>query len=71
MRMTRREMCGALAGAFAALPAAAQSGAGTGPAVGAKIPAFSAVDQYGERRSFANLAGPNGLLLLFHRSADW
>jgi hypothetical protein len=64
-------MCGALAWAYATLPAAAQSVAGTGPAVGEKIPGFSALDQHGERRSFANLAGPNGLLLLFHRSADW
>jgi hypothetical protein len=25
----------------------------------------------GALRSLANLAGPNGLLLVFHRSADW
>ena len=43
----------------------------TGPAVGEAIPAFSAVDQQGRRRSFEDLKGPNGLLLLFHRSADW
>ena len=49
----------------------AQSGDGTGPAVGETIPDFAAVDQSGKRRSFADLAGPNGLLLLFHRSADW
>ena len=43
----------------------------TGPEVGEKIPDFEAVDQHGVSRDFASLAGPNGLLLLFHRSADW
>ncbi len=43
----------------------------TGPEVGAKIPDFAAQDQTGAERDFASLAGPNGLLLLFHRSADW
>ena len=43
----------------------------TGPAVGRKIPPFEAVDQNGKRQTFESLKGPNGLLLLFHRSADW
>ena len=43
----------------------------TGPEVGAKIPAFVVQDQTGAERDFASLTGPNGLLLLFHRSADW
>lgn len=43
----------------------------TGPAVGEKVPAFSAVDQNGRTQTLETLAGPNGLLLLFHRSADW
>jgi len=43
----------------------------TGPAVGARIPAFEAVDQDGKPRTFDNLRGPNGLVLLFVRSADW
>lgn len=43
----------------------------TGPAVGQKIPPFEAVDQNGKRQTFESLKGPNGLLLLFHRSADW
>jgi cytochrome oxidase Cu insertion factor (SCO1/SenC/PrrC family) len=43
----------------------------TGPAVGEKIPAFEAVDQSGRRQTFESLKGPNGLLLLFYRSADW
>jgi len=43
----------------------------TGPAVGEKIPEFEAIDQSGRRQTFETLRGPNGLLLLFHRSADW
>ncbi|MEX2304146.1 MAG: hypothetical protein WD733_24595 [Bryobacterales bacterium] len=43
----------------------------TGPAVGKKIPAFEVVDQAGRRQTFETLRGPNGLLLLFYRSADW
>jgi len=43
----------------------------TGPEVGAKVPAFEAVDQTGKTQSLDSLSGPNGLLLLFHRSADW
>lgn len=43
----------------------------SGPAVGQKIPPFEAVDQNGKRQTFESLKGPNGLLLLFHRSADW
>ena len=41
------------------------------PEIGQAIPQFSALDQNGERRDFDSLKGPNGLLLLFHRSADW
>ena len=43
----------------------------TGPEVGAMLPEFELEDQTGAKRDFASLAGPNGLLLLFHRSADW
>ncbi len=42
-----------------------------GPAVGSVAPAFEAVDHAGETRTFEDLAGPDGLLLLFFRSADW
>lgn len=52
----------------------AQSGPASipsGPAVGEKIPEFEAVDQSGRRQTFATLKGAKGLLLLFHRSADW
>ena len=43
----------------------------TGPELGEPIPRFEALDQHGESRSLEDLTGPNGLLLLFHRSADW
>ena len=43
----------------------------TGPEPGQKIPAFSLSDQNGDTRSIPDLAGPKGLLLVFHRSADW
>jgi hypothetical protein len=42
-----------------------------GPAVGAAIPRFEARDQTGRLRTFEDLKGPNGLVLLFFRSADW
>jgi hypothetical protein len=42
-----------------------------GPAVGAPLPAFSAPDQSGRVRSFDDLGGPKGLVLVFYRSADW
>jgi len=57
-----------LLGGLAALQAA---GIKTGPAVGARIPDFSALDQDGRTQTFASLRGPHGLLLMFVRSADW
>lgn len=42
-----------------------------GPAVGQPLPAFEAPDQDGTGRSFENLRGPKGLVLVFLRSADW
>jgi hypothetical protein len=43
----------------------------TGPEVGERIPMFAAIDQHGVQRSFADIKGPNGAMILFHRSADW
>lgn len=60
-----------LAVALLAAPVVAEEQPATGPDVGARIPAFEAPDQYGEMQTFADLRGPEGLLLLFHRSADW
>lgn len=43
----------------------------TGPEPGQRIPAFALPDQHGALRSLPNLSRPNGLLLVFYRSADW
>ena len=43
----------------------------TGPAVGARIPAFEGIDQEGRRQTFETVRGPRGAVLVFYRSADW
>ena len=50
---------------------ATDDGYATGPDPGERIPAFALPDQSGAMRTLNDLAGPNGLLLVFHRSADW
>ena len=57
--------------ALAQNPPAFDPNPATGPALGAPIPPFQAVDQNGRTRSFDDLKGPKGLVLLFVRSADW
>ncbi len=43
-----------------------------GPAIGALIPSdLTSTDQNGVMRSFENLTGPEGLVLVFFRSAKW
>lgn len=42
-----------------------------GPRVGTSIPVLDAPDHTGERRTLADLAGDNGLLIFLNRSADW
>ncbi len=64
-----------------ALPALAQNpltdipagdeGMVTGPKIGERIPDFAAVDQNGAILGFDDIKGPNGAMILFHRSADW
>ena len=44
---------------------------GLGPQIGDVVPSFSLPDQTGAARDLASLAGPNGLMLVFSRSADW
>ena len=44
---------------------------GVGPQVGDVVPAFSLPDQTGAARDLDSLMGPNGLMLVFSRSADW
>ncbi len=70
-RTTRRAAALALAAGMTMAIASAEEGIATGPDVGTKIPDITAPDQYGKVRTFESLRGPEGLLLLFHRSADW
>jgi peroxiredoxin len=39
--------------------------------IGNKIPLLTGTDQFDKSRDFENLKGPNGLVILFYRSADW
>lgn len=43
----------------------------TGPAVGAPAPGFELTDQAGRTQTLASVAGPQGTMLVFFRSADW
>ena len=42
-----------------------------GPQVGDVVPDFELPDQDGHPRSLSTLQGPQGLMLVFFRSADW
>ena len=42
-----------------------------GPQVGDQVPNFQLPDQQGQLRTLESVMGPNGAMLLFHRSADW
>jgi hypothetical protein len=42
----------------------------TGPAVGNRVPDFSAQDQEGRRQTLKSVSGPKGTMLVFFRSAD-
>ena len=42
-----------------------------GPQVGDIVPAFSLTDQNGQTQTLESLMGPNGMMLVFSRSADW
>jgi hypothetical protein len=50
---------------------AQNDGATSGLNVGDKIPDFTLPDQNGTQKGFRDLVGPDGLLLVFTRSADW
>jgi len=43
----------------------------TGPEPNERVPDFALPDQTGVLRRLEDLAGPGGLFLVFHRSADW
>ena len=42
-----------------------------GPKVGTRAQEFSGVDQFGKTQTLQSLLGPDGLMLVFYRSADW
>jgi hypothetical protein len=42
-----------------------------GPQVGDRVPDFTLLDQSGRSRTLTSLMRPNGLMLVFFRSADW
>jgi len=42
-----------------------------GPQIGEQVPDFSLPDQNGQIHTLESIMGPNGAMLLFHRSADW
>ncbi len=42
-----------------------------GIAIGESAPAFKASDQFGQEQDSQKIAGKNGTVLLFYRSADW
>ena len=45
--------------------------ASLGPQIGERVPDFALPDQAGRIRTLDSIRGPNGTMLLFHRSADW
>lgn len=58
--------------AFTAAAVVAASPAMATPAAGDRLPAgFALPDQGGTTRNLASLSGPNGLVLVFARSAGW
>jgi peroxiredoxin len=42
-----------------------------GPEPGQRVPDFRLTDQNGKVQTFESLKGPNGLMLVFYKSADW
>ncbi|MGE3841408.1 MAG: hypothetical protein AB7I50_07460 [Vicinamibacterales bacterium] len=42
-----------------------------GPPVGAVVPPFSGVDQFGKAHTLESSLGSKGAMLVFFRSADW
>lgn len=71
----------ALASLLVATPALSQNfltdipegsrGMVSGPEIGEQIPDFFAYDQNSVAVSLRDVMGPNGAMVVFHRSADW
>ena len=45
--------------------------ASLGPQIGERVPEFSLPDQNGQIHDMDSIMGPNGVMLVFFRSADW
>jgi len=45
--------------------------ASLGPQIGEQVPDFNLPDQSGQVHSLDSIMGPNGVMLVFFRSADW
>ncbi len=56
---------------YASFVAVTNEGYASGPEAGNRVPDFTLPDQDGKARTLGDLTGPNGLLLVFYRSADW
>ncbi|MEW6297755.1 MAG: hypothetical protein AB1671_08460 [Thermodesulfobacteriota bacterium] len=56
---------------FEALIRAQDANPQTGPDIGEPVPDFTLPDAHGRQWGRAELTGPHGLVLVFHRSADW
>jgi hypothetical protein len=64
-------MTNRLALTLALLPSLALAAITTGPAVGTKLPDFSAADQDNRTHTLSSLLGPKGAVVVIYRSADW
>ena len=42
-----------------------------GPQLGSRVPDFSGADQFGRTQTLGSIAGEEGAMLVFFRSADW
>ncbi len=72
MLMTRRFLVLGCLLAMLCSVAGAQPAIDTlGPAVGTRVADFSGVDQSGRTQTLQSVMGPNGVMLVFFRSADW
>ena len=70
-----RFICASLLLSFSALAVAqgrvAIEVASLGPQIGDSVPTFKLNDQHRQPQTLESISGPNGTMLLFHRSADW
>ncbi|MDP6581627.1 MAG: hypothetical protein QF681_13315 [Vicinamibacterales bacterium] len=77
LQTRRAALTGVLAALVVGFPSLAMQSrtpvdvASLGPQVGEGVPDFSLPDQNGRVRTRDSILGPNGAILLFHRSADW